>query len=68
MITYSKLCEKFIDKGMIMELHWLVTPPPTFIPDRLINNSLDNSNKIVQEVYGEQWDYWNTWIDYQKHK
>ena len=24
--------------------------------------------RIVEKVYGEDWDYWNTWIDYQNYK
>lgn len=68
MTTYSKLLEKFIDKGMITEFHFFVFPSTLFIPDRLISNSLDDFNSRVQKMYGEQWDYWNTWIDYQKHK
>ena len=68
MITYAKLAEKFIDKGYIQELHWLAIPPPTFDPSRLINPSLEKFKEIVQKVYGKDWEYWDTWINHQRHK
>ena len=68
MTTYAKLAEKFIDKGYIYELHWFVLPPPIMNASRLINPSREKFNEIVQEVYGKDWEYWDTWIDRQKHK
>ena len=72
MITYSKLVEKFIDKGYIQELHWFVGTPIPFIPEKAIAKSVEEEkeiyNRIVQEVYGEEWDYWNAWINTQLPK
>lgn len=70
-MDYQKLAEKFTDKGYIQELHWFVLPPPIFLLNR-IEGTREQQKKFfdeaVQKVYGEDWDYWNTWIDYQKHK
>ena len=68
MITYVKLAKKFMDKGFIEEFHLFVIPPPTFDPSRLINPSLEKFNGIVQEVYGKDWEYWDTWIDRQNYR
>jgi len=71
MITYSKLADKFIDKGYLMELHYLVIPPPLFQSGKLLGTEEEQKRKfsiIVEEVYGEGWDDWNTWIDYQNYK
>ncbi len=70
-ITYQKLAEKFIDKGHEAELHWLVLSPPICIQGRTVGTEEEQKNfhkKAVDIVYGEEWEYWNTWIDYQKHK
>ena len=71
MTTYQKLAEKFIDKGYYWELHYMVLRPPLFEPNKLcgtLEQRKSSFNKIVEEVYGEDWDYWNTYIDYQNHK
>ncbi len=71
MITYKKLAEKFIDKGYIQELHWLVLPPPIFDNSRLIGTREENIKSFleaVELVYGEDWEYWNQWIDHQNYK
>lgn len=71
MIDYSTIKEKFLDKGYILELHWFVLPPPTFVLGKTIGTQKEQKifyEKAVQKVYGKEWDYWNTWIDYQKHK
>ena len=71
-VSYSKLVEKFIDKGYIYELHLFIGTPPPFIPGRAIADSIEKEreiySRIIQEVYGEEWDYWNAWIDHQTHK
>lgn len=72
MITYSKLIEKFIDKGYFTDLLFFVQSPPLYDPTKLlIENKEENYKKfqeITQEVYGKDWDYWNTWIDHQNYK
>jgi len=71
MIAYPKLAEKFIDKGYLAELHYFISIPPRFILGKTEGTYEEQKmcyNRIVQKVYGEGWDYWNTWIDYQKHK
>ena len=71
MEKYRKLSEKFIDKGYIHELHWLVLPPPIFELSRLIGNKKEQYQTFlcsVEKVYGEDWDYWSAWIDTQLPK
>ena len=75
MITWEQLKEKFLDKGFSWyEFIILVPHPPLFDPScyMLINSSreelLEIHKRNIQQVYGPEWDYWNTWIDYQKHK
>lgn len=68
---FKKVRDKFIDKGMIQEFDWLVLPPPPFDNSRLIGTVEENIRtyyKCIEKVYGEGWDYWNTWIDYQNYK
>ena len=72
MKKYQNLVQKFLDKGYIEELHWLVIPPLPFTPGKLIANSIEEElekyDRIVEEVYGKDWDYWNAWIDTQLPK
>lgn len=69
MITYSKLAEKFLDKGYIEEFHWFVIPPPLiYDPSKLIEPSVEKFNEIVQKVYGKDWEYWDTWIDRKNYR
>ena len=66
MEKYRKLAEKFMDKGYAQELHWLVLPPPAFELGRLIGNKKERYQTFLscaEKVYGEDWDYWNAWID-----
>ena len=69
MKKYQDLVQKFLDKGYIEELHWFIFPPIPFNPGKLIANSIEEElekyNRRVEEVYGEDWDYWNAWIDTQ---
>ena len=68
---YQQLREKFKDKGMLQEFHWLVLPPPPYDPSRLMGTPEDNFEcylKAVEECYYEEWDNWSIWIDFQKHK
>jgi len=74
-VTYHSLLEKFIDKGFsYYEFHILVPQPMLFDPTctSLSYNTreelLEKHRRITQEVYGSEWDYWNTWIDYQQYK
>lgn len=71
MKDYYKLAEKFIEKGYTAELHFFVLPPPIFTLNKIIGTEGEQKKffeDAVQRVYGKDWDYWNTWIDYQKHK
>ena len=70
MEKYRNLAEKFIDKGYIQELHWLVPVPMLFDPSMTqlqIYGSREKARERYDEnaekVYGEDWDYWNAWID-----
>lgn len=73
-MKYNELKQKFLDKGYRDEFYWLVSPEPPFNPSIFNLNliGLEKAHEIysknVQKVYGEEWGYWNTWIDYQKHK
>lgn len=74
MVTYNSLKEKFLSKGYDLEFRYLVYPVPVLDPQRCIllgislSTILDNWDKTVKKVYGPEWDYWNTWIDYQQYK
>ena len=70
-ITYAFLREKFIDKGMLNAFYWLVLPLVPFDNTGLMGDKIENRityQKMIQAVYGPEWEYWNTWIDYQQHK
>jgi len=70
-VTYDSLYQKFLDKGMLEYFYYLVVPPAPFDNTRLLGKEIENRIsylKIIQEVYGPEWEYWNTWIDYQQHK
>ena len=66
MITYEELAKKFIDKGYLMELQYLILPPAPFENGRLLGTLEEQRksyNECIQRVYGEDWEYWNAWID-----
>lgn len=68
---YEKLRNKFIDKGMVQDFNWLISSPPPFDNSRLIGTVEENIKSYyncIEQVYGEEWDYWNTYIDYQNYK
>jgi predicted phage-related endonuclease len=67
-VTYQSLLEKFKDKGEETAFHYYVSSPIPYDPSRFIEPTIEKYNELVQKVYGKDWDYWNTWIDYQKHK
>lgn len=77
-VEYSllgKIREKFFDKGYVYEFHMLV-PQPLYLLDpscydlmyRTREQIFEQYKKVTVEVYGKEWDYWNTWIDYQLPK
>lgn len=72
MITYGELAQKFFDKGYLYEFYYLVTPPPFFIGqiniDSTREETVERHQRIVQEVYGEDWEHWSQWIDRQQYK
>ena len=75
MITWNQLKEKFFDKGYEWEFDLFIGNIPTPDFSRLIfrpEETLKDVIKRFQELWikssQQEWDYWNTWIDYQKHK
>ena len=46
-VSYSKLVEKFIDKGYIYELHLFIGTPPPFIPGRAIADSIEKERERI---------------------
>lgn len=68
---YESLKNKFSDKGLLQDFYWLVLPPPLFDNSRLmgtVQQNIESYYECVEKVYGEEWDYWNTYIDYQNYK
>lgn len=75
MKKYQELRKKFLDKGYKEELYWFVPTPMLFNPSALELQLYGSSEKAremydkrVEEVYGNDWDYWNAWIDTQMPK
>ena len=72
MITYDKLKEKFEDKGDLQGFYLIVPSPPLFIFNPVFlgtpKQQFDSYKEAVQSIYGEEWDYWNTYIDHQNYK
>lgn len=72
MFLYYDVFEKFKEKGYSVEFHYFVLSPPLINGVRFYNITREEAIEIhketVEEVYGEEWDYWNTWIDYQQYK
>lgn len=75
MITYSQLKEKFLDKGYLWEFYTFVgsIPNPDF--SRLIISPEETPKDVIKRFHDlwiksrqQEWDYWNTWIDYQNYK
>lgn len=73
-ITFNRLFDKFLDKGFtFVEFFYLtdfypfiyIEIPPTYVNPKEWHAT---RRKVMEEVYKEQLEYWNTWIDYQKHK
>lgn len=68
---YENLKNKFEDKGRLQDFYWLVLSPPPLDNSRLIGTFDENVKtyyKTVEKVFAGDWDYWNTWIDYQNYK
>ena len=74
MKKYQELRKKFLDKGYKEELYWFVPTPMLFNPSALElqlygrEKALEMYNKRAEQVYGDDWDYWNTWIDRQNYR
>lgn len=71
MTKYQDLYRKFAEKGREWDFHWLVPFPPSFEPFRLVGTLEEKRGyykSAVEKVYGEEWDKWSTWIDYQNYK
>jgi len=82
-ITYKSVLEKFKNKGFnTLDCEYIKfitsqTAVPVFDPSciQLLNKSREELHqehkkqfKEHYEYQQEQLEYWNTWIDYQKHK
>jgi len=73
MKKYQELKDKFLDKGYTEELYWFVPKPMLFDPSitELQIYGREKAREIYDEnaekVYGEEWDYWNAWIDTKLH-
>lgn len=75
MVTWGQLKEKFFDKGYICEFHFFIGTIPSpdfsriiFMPEETQKDVLKRFHNQWEKLNQEQWNYWNTWIDYQKHK
>lgn len=71
MITYQDLAEKFKDKGYFTEFHFLVSSPHPFKFFKAvgtIEKQIEIYDKVIEKVYGEEFEYWNQWIDHQNYK
>ena len=75
MITWCQLREKFFDKGYFWEFHTFIGSIPNPDVSRIIMRGEDSLRNVFEEFHSlweetcqEEWEYWNTWIDYQKHK
>ena len=75
MITREQLKEKFFDKGYDWEFELFIgkIPNPDF--SRVVFSPKETQEDVIKNFYNlwtksvqKEWDYWNTWIDYQKHK
>ncbi len=73
-LTYNTLYEKFKEKGRDFEFYILVPPPPLFDPP--LSSLMDfgkeylkeQRERLIKNRYMPEWEYWNTWIDYQQYK
>ena len=75
MKKYQELVQKFLDKGYKEELYWVVPKPMLFDPSVLelqlygsVEKARERYDENVEKVYGDEWDYWNAWIDTQLPK
>ena len=75
MIAWEQLKEKFFDKGYAEEFYLLIGNIPTPDFSRLLLRQEETQEDVIRSFYNlceehsqKEWDYWNTWIDYQKHK
>ena len=62
MKKYQELKDKFLEKGYLQELYWFVVPPPMFELNKTFGTREEQYTtylRIVEEVYGSDWDYWN---------
>ena len=75
MITWEQLKEKFFDKGYDWEFELFIgnIPNPDF--SRLVFRSEETPKDVIKRFHNlwtkssqQEWDYWNTWIDYQNYK
>lgn len=74
MITFNNILDKFLEKGYtfievlnMTNMYCYInfeTPPPNVNS----NEWLYDRRKILDEINQPELEYWNTWIDYQKHK
>jgi len=68
---FEKLKNKFKDKGELESFYWLVPPPPPFEFGKTFGTyeeQIETYKKIIETVYGKDWDEIDTWIDYRNYK
>jgi hypothetical protein len=75
MVTFKEVYEKFEDKGYGYDLFLFLPLPPIFDPtfwqlqcksrEELYENFKANQ---ATSYYQQELEYFNVWIDYQKHK
>lgn len=68
---YENLRQKFIDKGNIEAFKWLVPEPIPFEFGKTFGTyeeQVETYFKIVEKVYGKEWDEMDIWIDHQNYR
>jgi hypothetical protein len=75
-ITYQSLLEKFQDKGFsyldilfMIPINTIIYDPSSiFLQNTTYEEGLLKHKKRIKDMYQIEYDYLNTWIDYQKHR
>lgn len=74
MVDYNKLYDKFEEKGYKFEFFTYVSAPIVLDPSldqlRLFGEGYLKKQRedLIKNRYQPEWEYWNTWIDYQQYK
>jgi hypothetical protein len=68
---YEKLRDKFIEKNDLEGFYWLVSSPIPFEYNKTFGTyeeQIETYKKIVENVYGKEWDEMSTYIDHQNYR